>query len=189
MRARLAGGGVAAVPTETFYGLAADPLSEQGVRRVLALKGRDAGKALLVLLASRSQLAPLGVTAGAELLDRFFEIWPAPLTVVLPLARPIPASLGVSSLAVRVPAHDALRALLARIGPVTGTSLNRSGEPPCADADAAARVAPSEIDLLVDGGATPGGLPSTLLDATVSPPRVLREGAFPWPPEESRVPC
>ena len=180
---------MAAIPTETFYGLAADPLSEEGVRRVLALKGRDADKPLLVLFAFREQLTPLGVAAAPELLDRFFAIWPAPLTVILPLARPIPASLGGSSLAVRVPAHDALRALLARIGPVTGTSLNRSGDPPCTDANAAARVAPSEIDLLIDAGTTPGGLPSTLLDATVSPFRVRREGAFPWPPGKTPVPC
>ncbi len=176
------GGGVAAVPTETFYAAAADPTNAEAVARVCALKGRDGAKPLLVLIASRDQLAPLGVAAAREVLDRYFALWPAPLTVVLPLAAPIPASLGAPSLGVRMPAHDGLRALLARTGPLTGTSLNRSGEPPCADPDAAARVAPEAIDLLVDGGRTPGGAPSTLLDATASPPRVLREGAFRWPP-------
>jgi hypothetical protein len=96
---------VAAVPTETFYGLAADPTSAAGVERVRALKGRDGSKPLLVLFASRAQLAPLGVSAGADALDRYFAIWPAPLTVVLPIARPIPASLGALSLGVRMPAH------------------------------------------------------------------------------------
>ena len=100
--------------------------------------------------------------------------------MVVPLARPIPASLDALSLGVRVPAHAALRAVLARVGPVTGTSWNRAGEPPRSDPDAGG--APDAIDLLVDGGRTPGGAPSTLLDATVSPPRVLREGAFRWPP-------
>lgn len=176
----LARGGVAAIPTETFYGLAADPMNEAGVRRILALKRRGADKPLLVLFGARRQLAPLGVTAPAGTLDRFFAIWPAALTVVLPLGAPIPASQGASSLAVRMPAHDALRALLERIGPVTGTSLNRADEPPCADPDAAARAMPGEIDVLVDGGPTPGALASTLLDATVEPPRVLRAGAFPW---------
>jgi L-threonylcarbamoyladenylate synthase len=80
-----------------------------------------------------------------------------------------------------VPAHDALRELLARIGPVTGTSLNRSGESPCEEANDVARQFPGELDVLVDGGRTPGGPPTTLLDATVEPPRVLRPGAFPWP--------
>ena len=180
--ALLARGGVAAIPTETFYGLAADPTSEVGVRRVLALKGRDAAKPLLALCGDRAQLSRLGVAADAGTLDRFFAIWPAALTVVLPLARAIPASQGGATLGVRVPAHDRLRALLSRVGPVTGTSLNRSGEAPCSDADEAARVAPREIDVFVDGGKTPGGVASTLLDATVDPPRVLREGAYAWPP-------
>jgi len=83
--------------------------------------------------------------------------------------------------AVAAPAQS-LRELLVRIGPVTGTSLNRSGEPACADPDAAVRLLPGELDVLVDGGKTAGGLPSTLLDATVDPPRVLRAGAFAWPP-------
>ena len=184
-RALLARGGIAGIPTETYYGLAADPTSEAGVRRVLALKGRDAAKPLLALFGARRQLGPLGVTAAPATLDRFFAIWPAPLTVVLPLSAPIPASRDALSLGVRMPAHAALRDLLARVGPVTGTSFNRSGEPPCSDPDEAAALTPGEIDLFVDGGSTPGGLPSTLVDATVDPPRVLREGAFPWPPAPS----
>jgi len=180
--ALLARGGVAAIPTETFYGLAADPTSEAGVRRVLAFKRRGAAKPLLVLFGERRQLERLGVVAAAATLDRFFAIWPAPLTVVLPLARQIPASRDASTLGVRVPAHGALRELLERVGPVTGTSLNRSGDEACSDPEDAARMAPGEIDVLVDGGKTPGGRPSTLLDATLSPPRVLREGAFAWPP-------
>ncbi len=146
----------------------------------MASKRRGASKPLLVLFGARRQLAPLGVTAPETTLDRFFGIWPAPLTVVLPLAAPIPASRGASSLAVRMPAHEGLRALLERIGPVTGTSLNRADEPPCADPDEAARAMPGEVDVFVDGGPTPGGLASTLIDATVEPPRVLRAGAFPW---------
>ena len=176
-------GGVAAVPTETFYGLAADPRSAPGVARVLALKRRDAGKPLLVLFADRRQLEALGVAASPETLDRFFGIWPAALTVVLPLAAPIAASCGAGSLAVRMPAHEELRELLARLGPVTGTSANRSGEPPADRADAVEALLGDEIDVLVDGGETPGGLASTLLDATREPPVVLRPGAFAWPPE------
>jgi L-threonylcarbamoyladenylate synthase len=169
------------VPTETFYALAADPLSEPGVERVRALKGRDGSKPLLVLFAEREQLAPLGVAASEDVIDRYLAIWPAPLTVILPIVRPIPASLGALSLGVRMPAHSDLRALIARTGPLTGTSWNRAGESPRADPDEPGGA--DEIDLLVDGGKTAGGAPSTLLDATVSPPRVLREGAFRWPPE------
>jgi len=178
--ALLASGGIAGIPTETFYGLAADPKSEVAVRRVLALKGRDAAKPLLVLFGARRQLAALGVAATPGSLDRFFAIWPAALTVILPLSAPIPASRGTLALGVRMPAHTALCELLARVGPVTGTSFNRSGEPPCSDPEEAVRLMPGEIDVFVDGGKTAGGLASTLLDATVDPPRVLRAGAFPW---------
>ena len=146
-------------------------------------KRREAAKPLLALFGARRQLAPLGVAAPAGACSTgSSRIWPAPLTVVLPLAAPIPASRDALTLGVRMPAHAALCDLLARIGPVTGTSLNRAGEPPCSDPEAAARLMPDEIDVFVDGGRTPGGLASTLLDATVDPPRVLRAGAFPWPP-------
>ena len=145
------------------------------------MKRREAAKPLLALFGERSQLDGLGVLAAAETLDRLFALWPAPLTVIFGLRTPIPASLELSTLGVRMPAHDALRALLTRVGPLTGTSLNRSGDPPCETADQAAERFAGEIDLLVDGGKTPGGLPSTLVDATVEPPRLLRAGAFAWP--------
>jgi L-threonylcarbamoyladenylate synthase len=174
---------VAAIPTETFYGLAADPMSPSGVGRIFDLKGREESQALLVLVAAREQLAALGVEAPSEVLDRFLALWPAPLTVVLPLRAPIAASAGRRTLGVRVPAHAPLRQLLARVGPLTGTSLNRSGEPPASDPDDVERAFGQQIDVLVDGGRTAGLLASTLLDATVDPPRVLRDGAYPWPPE------
>jgi L-threonylcarbamoyladenylate synthase len=175
-------GSVLAIPTESSYGLAVDPRSDAGVRRVFAIKGRDGGKPLLVVAADRVQVEELGFACPRETLDRFFAVWPAPLTVMLPLRSLLPASAGASTLAVRIPQHAALRELLAATGPLTATSLNRSGAPPCADPDEAERVFADEVDILVDGGKTPGGPPSTLLDATVEPPRVLRAGAFPWPP-------
>jgi L-threonylcarbamoyladenylate synthase len=182
LAATLRAGGLAAIPTETSYGLAADPRSQSGVERALATKRRGEEKPLLVLCADRDQLVQLGVAASAEALDRFFAIWPAPLTVVLPLAAPLPASLGAATLAVRVPAHAELRALLGWVGAVTATSMNRAGEPPCETPDEVERQFAAEIDVLVDGGPCPGGLPTTLLDATGDPPRVLRQGAFAWPP-------
>lgn len=186
---RLSRGGIAAVPTESFYGLAADPRNPAGVERVLALKRRGADSPLLVLFAERGDLEALGVAAPAETLEPFFSIWPAALTAVVPLSAPIPASLGLSTLGIRMPAHDALRRLLRRVGPVTGTSANRSGEEPCVDPNDVERLFGGEIDVLVDGGRTPGGLASTLVDATVDPPRLLRAGAYRWPPEEPRNPC
>jgi L-threonylcarbamoyladenylate synthase len=176
-------GSVLAIPTESSYGLAVDPRNVSAVRRVFAMKGRDGAKPLLVVAANRGQLEDLGVSASPETLDRFFTLWPAPLTVALPLRTPLPASAGTATLAVRVPAHPELRDLLDATGPLTATSLNRSGAAPCEDPDEAERAFGFEVDVLVDGGRTSGGPPSTLLDATVEPPRVLRAGAFPWPPK------
>ncbi len=182
-------GAVLAIPTESSYGLAADPRSRGGVDRVLAIKGREANKPLLVVAADRGQLEGLGIEAPRRVLDRLLSIWPAPLTAVLPVRSPLPASCGGTTLAVRIPAEPRLRALLEATGPLTATSANRAGEPPVADPDEAMRLFEGEVDLLIDGGKTPGGPPSTLIDATVEPPRVLREGAFPWPPGKPPVPC
>jgi len=180
VRESLARGEVAAIPTETFYAVAADPTNEAGVERVFAIKRRDDRKPLLVLFSQREQLERLGVEAAPDALDRFFRIWPAPLTVVFRLRQPIAASRGSSTLAVRMPAAADVRELLSAVGPVTGTSANRSGDPPLADPDDLARRLGADLDLLVDGGRTPGGDPTTVVDATVEPPRILRAGAFAW---------
>ena len=170
-----------ALPTETFYGLAADPRNEGGVRRIVEAKGRDDRKPLPVVFATPEQLAGLGVAAPGTLRDRYLAIWPAPLTVVLPLEKPIAASRGLATLAVRIPADTNLRRLLEAIGAVTATSANRSDAPALEDPDEVARVFAGRVDLLVDGGKTPGRLPSTIIDATVDPPLLLRRGAYPWP--------
>ncbi len=180
LRAALRAGGVLAIPTDTFYGLASDPLSEPGVGRVYALKGRSGAQALPVVIASAAQLSPLGVLASAEVLRKLEAIWPAPLTAVLPLARPIAASGGVPTLAVRVPDHPGLRRLLAGLGPVTATSANRTGQPPALSAAAAARIFGSGLDFVVDGGPSENAVPSTIVDLTKSPPEILRSGAFLW---------
>ena len=177
----LARGGVAAVPTETFYGLAADPTNGRAVSRIFGIKGRDDGKPLLVLFSERAQLDALGVAAESPVLDRLFRIWPAPLTAVLPLRSAVAASRGGATLAVRIPAAPRLRQLLSAVGPLTGTSANRSDAPPLADPDEVEEALGADLDLLVDDGAAPGGEPSTVIDATRDPIRVLRRGAFRWP--------
>jgi L-threonylcarbamoyladenylate synthase len=187
VKAVLQAGGVVAIPTESSYGLAVDPCNPEAVERVYRLKARDAGKPLPVVAATVEQVAALGARVEGPEFDALVSLWPAPLTLVVPLApsapsvgdRPRPAAAaGFDTLAVRIPAHDSLRALLAQVGPVTATSANVSGEPPVLDADGAAALL-AAVDgpaLVIDGGTLPGGLPSTL----VAPPRrVLRQGAFP----------
>jgi len=182
LRDLLARGGVAAIPTETFYGLAADPKNATAVARIARIKGRDFRKPFLVLFSDRPQLYRLGVDVDSQTLDFWFGIWPAPITVVFPLEKVIAASRGASTIAVRRPAVPELRNLIATVGALTGTSANRSGRPALDDPDDVAEQFGAELDLLIDGGQTPGGQPSTLVDATRDPPVVLRAGAFPWPP-------
>lgn len=181
LRDLLSRGGVAAIPTETFYGLAADPHDDEAVRRIVGAKGRDDARAMPVLFSRPADLAGLGVTAPEQSLAPYFRIWPAALTVVVAIREPVAASRGACSLAIRIPASAPLRRVLEFTGPLTATSANRSGQPPMDDPEAVERLFEGSIDLLVDGGRTPGGLPSTILDATEDPPRVLRAGAFAWP--------
>lgn len=181
LRELLGNGGVAAVPTETYYALAADPTNATGVKRIIEVKGRDDHKPLPVLFGTRAQLERLGIEVAPAILDHYLQIWPAPLTVVFSIREPIAASRGQSALAVRLPAAAKLRTFLSSVGPLTGTSLNRSGSPPIERPDTVEALFRRDIDVLVDGGVTPGGKPSTIVDATVDPPVVLRPGAFPWP--------
>jgi L-threonylcarbamoyladenylate synthase len=179
VREALSRHGVIALPTETFYGLAVDPYDETAVARVFAIKGRDAAKALLVVVADVAQAE--GVAALDEVRRAALAaLWPAPLTVVLPARRPLAAA--GATVAVRVPAHPLLRSLLARVGPLTATSANRGGAPPCAAATAVRDALADDVDLILDGGPTAGGSPSTLVDWTGDRPLLLRPGAFAVPP-------
>ena len=176
----IAGGGLAAIPTETFYGLAVAPDDAEAVERVFALKGRPEEKALLVLGASIAQLGRL-VAVPPEWGDRLAAAWPAPLTVVLPALAPLAAAGPGATLAVRVPGHALLRALLEVVGPLTATSANRSREQALSDPEEVARALGGEIALLLDGGRVPGGAPSTVVDLAGGRARVLRTGAWELP--------
>lgn len=180
-RSVLAEHGVIAVPTETFYGLAVDPADALAVARVFDLKGRTAEKALPVLCASLEQAATL-VFFRSRWRARLAGVWPAPLTVVAALRAPLPASQDRRTLAVRVPEHALLRGLLAEVGPLTGTSANRSGSAPEVDPDELVRHLDADLGLLLDGGRTAGGNASTLLDVCSEHARVLRAGPFEPPP-------
>jgi len=169
--------GVLAVPTESFYGLAAAVNDAVSIARVKALKRQPEDKPLLVLIADRAQLDTLTRSippAAAVLMEAF---WPGPLTLTFPIAPALPALLGgrKGTLGVRQPGHVSLRVLLKHTGPMTGTSANRSGEPPAESATAVQSLFGEAIDLILDGGPTAGGLASTVVD-TVGSVRIIREG-------------
>ncbi len=169
--------GVLAIPTESFYALAASPLDPVAIRRLCSIKGRPEGKPILVLIAERDQLPPLvaHVTQTAQVL--MDHLWPGPLTLIFDNSPQVPQALtaGTGSVGIRQVAVPTLVALLREVGPVTGTSANRSGAPPARTAEDVQTAFGDEVALIVDDGPAPGGPPSTILD-TRDPVRLLREG-------------
>jgi L-threonylcarbamoyladenylate synthase len=176
----LRGGGVAVVPTDTVYGLAARPVDADAVDAVYRMKGRPEGMHLPVLAASVAQVRALGVafTPGAETLARRW--WPGPLTLAFGFAPQLdrPAWLaGRTEVAVRIPDHDFLRGLLEHTGVLVVTSANLHGAPtPRTAHDVAGRLG-SSVDLVVDGGELQD-IPSTLVNVSGLEPSVEREGAL-----------
>lgn len=171
----LSNGAVVLMPTDTIYGLHALATNEDAVARVADIKGREETKPFIVLASSIEQLAPLGIIAERETLDALASIWPAPLTAILPLREPIAASRGAWTLAVRIPALEWLRELVARTGPLVSTSANRSGERAISDPNFLARDLQERLDAIIDGGVR-NGEPSAILDLTSGEPHFLREG-------------
>lgn len=177
----LRNGQVVAYPTDTFYGLAVDPGNGDAVTRLFALKGRALDKAIPLIAGSVDQvrawtrMTPLGERlAGA--------FWPGPLTLVLSAAHAIDSRVlgDRGTVAIRVPDEPVARALASMAGcPVTSTSANLSGQLPTADPAEVERTL-AAIDLLLDGGLTRGGAPSTIVDATGAGPVLLRAGAIAW---------
>ena len=170
-------GKLAAVPTETFYGLATNPFDRHAIERLLSVKGRGEHKAILVLIADYAQLSLLvsQVSPPAQVLMDAF--WPGPLTLLFTARPALPEALTAhtGTIGVRWSPCAPLIKLLSDVGPVTGTSANRSGCPPARSAAEVQAALGSDLALIVDAGTTPGGLPSTVVDAR-SAVRLVREG-------------
>ena len=177
-RAAVAHGGVLLLPTESFYGLGADPRSEAGVARIFSMKDRPSDLGLPVLCADWQQLESW-VVVTASFRVKLSRLWPAALTVVLQTVVDSPAAHG-GTLAVRIPGHAELRALLYGVGPLTGTSANRHGDPPVTTVDRALASLAEAPDLALDAGATAGGEASTLVDLSRGAPEILRSGTCTW---------
>lgn len=168
-------GGVVLLPTDTIYGLHALADDANAIKRIVEMKGRGEDKPFVVVGASIEQLEQLGSIFTGDTRRALGELWPGPLTAIVPLRRPIAASRGASTIAVRVPALDSLRELLERTGPLASTSANRSGEAPITDPKALARDLQNAIDRIVDEGPLQRE-PSTIVDFTGNEPRLIRGG-------------
>lgn len=175
---RLQAGEVVVLPTETVYGVAAVASDAAAVDELFRRKGRPAERQIAVLVANVGQVEEL-----AKVDDRFERLasafWPGPLTLVLSRRVDVGVILGaddegLGTVGVRCPAHDLARSLAARVGPIATTSANRSGESTPTDAAGAADVLGGGL-LALDGGPC-NGKPSTVLDLSVEPARILREG-------------
>ena len=175
----LRAGGVVAFPTETFYGLGAAALNSAGVDRVFLLKGRPRSSPLLVLVDSVAMVERVAeITDVARVL--MARHWPGALTLVLRARSAVPSAVtaGTGTVGVRLSPHPVARDLVRTLAePITAPSANITGEPPPTRAADVVRYFGDTVDLVLDGGETPGGLASTVLDVSVDPPRVIRAGA------------
>lgn len=179
--AELREGGLVAMPTETVYGLAADATSEAAVARIYAAKERPRFNPLIIHVAGLGQASGLGAL-GPDALRLAAAFWPGPLTLVVPAAGEQVSALaraGLSSIALRVPAHPVARALLAAVDrPLAAPSANRSGRVSPTTAAHVAADLEGRVDLVLDGGACPVGVESTIV-ACLGVPTLLRPGGVP----------
>ena len=181
--ATIAGSGVIAFRTDTFYGLGADPFKASAVQKIRELKGREDDKPILIVISDTKEidrLVPFRTLAFDDLAKRF---WPGALTIIGQAAAELPNQLtvGTKTVGVRLPDDDRVRALIAACGgALTATSANVSGQPAARTAAEVESYFGQQVDLIVDGGATTSESPSTVVDATTSELKLVREGVIPW---------
>jgi len=172
-------GGIVAIPTETYYGLGVDPFNSAALRRLAKVKGRSDEKPVLLLIGAPKQLSALveQVPPVATVLMEAF--WPGPLTIVFPARTDVHelVTAGTGTVGVRWTSLTALSDILQLVGPLTGTSANRSGEMPGRTAREVQQTLGEEVDLIIDAGTMPGGLPSTVIQVR-GQTQILREGAI-----------
>ncbi|MBN1579804.1 MAG: threonylcarbamoyl-AMP synthase, partial [Anaerolineae bacterium] len=174
-------GGIVAFPTDTVYGVGAHAFLPQAVEKLYVAKVRPRDKAIPVLISGVDMLTQVAASIPEIAYELAAHFWPGALTVVLPRHAKISSTVtsGSDTVAVRVPDHPLTQALLATLdAPLAATSANLSGQPAPITAQEVLAQLDGRIELLLDGGTCPGGVASTVLDLTVSPPQVLRAGSL-----------
>jgi len=175
----LQSGGLVAFPTDTVYGVGALAFMGSAVEGIYTAKNRPVEKAIPVLIGDPGDI---GKVAGEvpELAEKLAgRFWPGPLTLVVPKHPGLPAAVSATgTVGLREPDHPVARALLQRAGPLAVTSANLSGRSSPTTADEVLAQLGGRIALILDGGQTPGGVPSTVVDCVGSEPRILRQGVL-----------
>ncbi len=175
----LKNGGIIAYPTESFYALGVNAQNEDAVRRLYELKKRPAEKPVPLIAGSREILKTLVKSIPSQAESLMKEFWPGAVTMVFDAAEGLPDVLtaGIGKVAIRIPGESFALSLATEADfPITATSANHSGSPPAESADEVIEFFADAVALVVDAGKTPGGKPSTIIDITVMPFKVLREG-------------
>ncbi len=176
----LKSGGIIAIPTDTVYGLGADPFNVDAVQKLYTIKGRPDGKPIPLVLSSVADVHRV----AQNLPDFFFHLtdrfWPGGLTIIVEAKDLLPVlTAGGNTVGVRIPNNPLLLQILQAFGgPAAITSANLSGEPPATSPQEIGEALASRIDTIVDGGKTPGPIPSTVYDISVSPPMIRRHGVI-----------
>ena len=176
----LRSGGIITIPTDTVYGLGADPFNANAVQKLYTFKGRPDGKPIPLILGSVEDIH----SVAQNLTEFFFHLtdrfWPGGLTIVVESKDLLPVlTAGGNTVGVRIPDNPLLLKILRAFGgPMAITSANLSGEPPATSIQEIDEELASRIDVIVDGGKTPGPVPSTVYDISVSPPIVRRQGVI-----------
>lgn len=173
----LRAGGLVAFPTDTVYGVGAPAFDGKAIDSIYTVKDRLAEKAIPVLISDMSELDQVAIDISEVALKLASRFWPGPLTILVPKRADLPESVSAAStVGVRVPDHEIARALLRAAGPMAVTSANMSGAQSPVSAQEVYEQLAGRIPLIIDGGRTPGGVPSTLVDCTTPELKILREG-------------
>jgi L-threonylcarbamoyladenylate synthase len=173
----LRNGGLVAFPTDTVYGVGALAFDGRAVESIYVAKDRPLEKAIPVLIWDQDDMEKVGMDIPENACRLASRFWPGPLTCVIPKKPTLPESVSATAtVGVRVPDHETARALLRAAGPMAVTSANISGQPSPSSAEEVFAQLGGRIDLIIDGGMTPGGVPSTVVDCTGDDIRILRVG-------------
>jgi len=176
-RAVLNKGGLVAFPTDTVYGVGTLVFDGPAVESIYRAKDRPIEKAIPVLIGDAEDMEKVGMNIPETAYRLATRFWPGPLTVVIPKKPTLPESVSATAtVGVRVPDHEVARTLLRAAGPMAVTSANISGQPSPSTAEEVFAQLGGRIDLIIDGGKTPGGVPSTVIDCTENDLKILRAG-------------